>query len=90
MNGPEGTANLGPLYNGTYAPDFDTSEFGSGIGSVTFYNNPNDGLVSNLCTYYNPNFNSPYTRLYAGGNYAFPTSGPASMKWTTVTSISNC
>ena len=81
--------NLGPLYNGEYVFDFSTSDFLSGIGSATFYNNPNDGLVSNLCIYYGTNFATPMTRLYAGGNYnGFADMG--SVKWTQVGNVSDC
>ena len=81
--------DLGPLWNGTYAYDFDASDIRSGIAGVTFYNNPSDALVSNLCVYYDTNFGTPMTRFYAGGNYNFQTE-PHSMRWTTATSIGGC
>jgi hypothetical protein len=80
--------NLGPLYNGGYVFDFNTSDFLSGLNSATFYNNPNDGLVSNLCVYYTKNFGTAMTRFYAGGNYWVADVG--SIKWTQVGNVSDC
>jgi hypothetical protein len=81
--------NLGPLYNGGYVFDFNSSDLMSGIKSVTFYNNPSDAYVSNLCVYWSTNFQDPATRFYAGGNYNL-IADIGSMRWTTATSLSGC
>lgn len=91
MSSYDSTPNLGPLYNGNYAFDFEPSDFLSGIDAVTFYTNPNDGLTSNLCLYWSRNFETPATRLYASGNYSAIAVGDIqSMKWTQVSSVNDC
>ena len=89
-----GEPNLGILYNETYKYDFDPSQTRSGISAVTFYDNANDGLESNVCYYGGKNFQPGGPEagfIYATGNYDLGNDAwVVSFKWTTVTSRNSC
>ena len=54
-SGPEPGNAMGPLYNDTYADDFDSSSSTSGVSSYYFYDAPG-GTDLIVCFYNSPNY----------------------------------
>lgn len=58
---------MGPLIDGTFKNDWDSTEFGSGVSSMWFWESTTDAIDLRLCVYYAPD-NSGYLNEVVNNN----------------------
>jgi hypothetical protein len=92
--------NLGPDYAGAYQNDYNILFDLSGINSVSYWDNPNDTIQANVCTYYVTSYRQTQALIHTNGSYNLPYSAGtlygysrydiSSFKWTSTSNVIYC